>query len=153
MLAAKADQYATSHQIRLNRVMGSGKDGTVWHSSRPSALKIHALETSYRIERNAYMRLGDLGVFEIAGFSVPAMREHDDDLLAIEMSIVMPPYLVDFASAIFDIEPDFIEDDGHTFEDFIRHRFDDRAGGRCLTFITNWRPARGFICRTCIRRM
>jgi hypothetical protein len=73
------------------------------------------------------MRLRDCNVKAVNGFSIPTMEEHDDELLAIEMTIVSPPFLVDFASAIFDEPPDFLEDEGHTFEDFIRQRFDDQA--------------------------
>lgn len=47
--------------------------------------------------------------------------------MAIEMDLVMPPFCVDFASAHFDSPPEFNEDEGHTFDDFIRERFDDRA--------------------------
>jgi len=47
----------------------------------------------------------------------------DDELFAIEMQIVFPPYIVDFASARFDSRPDLIEDEGHTYHDRIRDRF------------------------------
>lgn len=126
-LIANANQFAQHHGIILTGILGAGKDGSVWQTDRITAVKIHATESSYIIERNAYMRLRELDVASVAGFSIPILCHYDDQLRAIEMSIVTPPYLVDFASAIFDIEPDFIEDDGHTFEDFIRHRFDDRA--------------------------
>lgn len=51
------------------------------------------------------------------------MYFRDDGLFAIEMQIVFPPYIVDFASARFDSRPDLIEDEGHTFHDRIRDRF------------------------------
>lgn len=111
----------------MEGILGYGKDGAVWRTSRPSALKIHVTNESYMIERDAYIRLSQLNVVEIAGFSIPMLFRHDDDLMAIEISIVKPPFLVDFASAIFDEPPDFIEDEGNTFADFMRFRFDEHA--------------------------
>lgn len=55
------------------------------------------------------------------------LLDYDDDLLALEMSIVSPPFALDFASAILDDPPDLIEDEGHTFYDFIQSRFDEHA--------------------------
>lgn len=60
-------------------------------------------------------------------FTVPKLIGFDDDLLALEMTIVFPPFIVDFASAIFDDPPDLIEDEGHTFEDRVRENFDEHA--------------------------
>jgi hypothetical protein len=107
--------------------VGEGKDGMVWSTNRRSAVKFHFQEESYRIERDAYIRLRDCDATRIAGVALPELHEYDDVLLAIEMTVVAPPYCVDFASAIFDNPPDFNEDEGHTFEDFIRDRFDERA--------------------------
>jgi hypothetical protein len=124
---ARAQKFVEDRHLSLADVIGAGKDGSVWQTTRSSALKIHVIDSSYTVERNAYMRFRDLNVSNVAGFAIPKLLEFDDELLAIEMTGVTPPYLVDFASAIFDVEPDFIEDDGHTFEDFIRTRFDARA--------------------------
>jgi hypothetical protein len=55
------------------------------------------------------------------------MLEQDDALWAIEMEIVFPPFIVDFASARFDSPPDLIEDHGHTLDDLIHERFEERA--------------------------
>jgi hypothetical protein len=126
-ILAVAEQYAMKRRFNLAGVIGAGKDGTVWQTSRLSALKIHLTEESYRIERDAYMRLAQLKIQNVAGFSIPSLLDHEDQMKALEMTIVHPPFLVDFASAIFDEPPDFIEDEGHTFEDFIRSRFDEAA--------------------------
>lgn len=58
---------------------------------------------------------------------VPAMLDHDDELSAIEMEIVFPPFIVDFASARLDVPSDLIEDKGNTLVDLVRERFDERA--------------------------
>ena len=51
------------------------------------------------------------------------MLDFDDGLLAIEMQIVFPPFIVDFASAQLDDPPDMIQDEGHTLDDLVRDRF------------------------------
>ncbi|MDB5324348.1 MAG: hypothetical protein JWN40_5979 [Phycisphaerales bacterium] len=76
---------------------------------------------------NAYIRFQALEIEEVGGFAVPVLRDFDDELFAIEMGIVAPPYIVDFASAHLDTAPGFIEDEGHTLHDMIRQRFDERA--------------------------
>jgi hypothetical protein len=126
-ILAVAEQYAINRQFNLAGLLGAGKDGTVWQTSRLSALKIHLTNESYRIERDAYIRLRQLNIEMVAGFSIPSLLDHDDEMLALEMTVVHPPFLVDFASAFFDDPPDFIEDEGHTFEDFLRSRFDETA--------------------------
>lgn len=86
------------HSLVQTGMLGKGKDGSVWRTSRLSALKIHATSTSYLPERDAYIRLQEVGVAKVAGFNVPALYVFDDELLAIEMEIIIPPFVVDFAS-------------------------------------------------------
>jgi hypothetical protein len=73
------------------------------------------------------MRLRDLQVTKVASFNVPALIDSEDGLLAIEMEVVYPPFIVDFASARLDFDPELIEDEGNSLEDFVRSRFDDRT--------------------------
>jgi hypothetical protein len=96
-LFAAAAEYTRQRGISLSGQVGWGNNGTVWRTSRWSALKIHRLEDSYRREVEAYIRIGDAET--IAGLSVPNLVDHDAKLLAIEMKIVKPPFLLDFASA------------------------------------------------------
>jgi hypothetical protein len=126
-LTGLAEDYARSRDIELTGRLGQGKDGSVWHTSRLSAIKIHEQQASYRHELAAYMRLRDLQLTEVAGFNVPSLVDFDDGLLAIEMEVVYPPFIVDFASARLDFDPEFIEDEGNTLEDFVRSRFDEQT--------------------------
>jgi hypothetical protein len=105
--------------------LGQGKDGGVWMTTARTAVKAHERAESYRAERNAYMRFRDVDLFDVAGFAVPALIDHDDELLAIEMQIVFPPFILDFASVVLDVDPELIEDDGHTLADMVRDRFGD----------------------------
>jgi hypothetical protein len=127
---SRADQYLAARGLLRLTELGRGKDGSVWRTSRANratVVKVHDRRPSYLVERDAYSRLFDLGVFELSGFAIPEMHDHDDRLLAIEMSLVSPPFIVDFASARLDEPPDLIEDEGHTFEDMVRDRFGGRA--------------------------
>ena len=73
------------------------------------------------------MRFMKREIESVGGFNVPRLINFDDDLLILEMSIVFPPFIVDFASARLDQDPQLIEDPDNTFEDFVRSRFDDRT--------------------------
>lgn len=46
----------------------------------------------------------------LLGFNVPVLVSHHDDISAIEMTVVQPPFILDFASARLDVEPDFSDD-------------------------------------------
>lgn len=51
------------------------------------------------------------GVEQILGHNVPGLVRHDDELRAIEMQIVRPPYFIDFAAAYPEGEaPDFTQE-------------------------------------------
>ena len=113
-------------------LLGEGKDGGVWVTSVGHAIKAHERSESYRAERNAYMRFRDVGLDEVSGFAVPMLVGHDDDLLVLEMTVVPPPFVVDFASAAIDVDPELIEDEGHTLADMVRERFGDERAGAVL---------------------
>ena len=44
------------------------------------------------------------------GFHVPQLLQWDDDLLALEMTVVTPPFALDFAGAYLDILPELPND-------------------------------------------
>ena len=46
----------------------------------------------------------------ILGFEIPEPLRFDDEFMAIEMTIVMPPFVVDFASASLDVSIEFSEE-------------------------------------------
>ena len=50
------------------------------------------------------------GVVKIRNFEVPQLIDFDDDLWVIEMTIVIRPFVLDFAGAYLDRAPDFSEE-------------------------------------------
>jgi len=72
-------------------------------------LKIHERLDPYLRERDVYLRLYDHNVERIDGHHVPQLIDFDDDLLAIEMTVVVRPFVLDFGGAYLDRPPDYDE--------------------------------------------
>lgn len=99
--------YCESRRIALTKPLGHGIDGTVWESSRQSALKaLYRVET-YERERECYRRLFQNDVVHLANFHVPQLLDYDNSLHVIEMTIVFPPCILDFGKAYVDQPPDY----------------------------------------------
>jgi hypothetical protein len=73
-------------------------------------LKVHERTEPYRVERDVYLRLRALGIDQIQGHNVPQLIDFDDELLVIEMSVIVRPFLLDFGSAYLDRAPDYDEE-------------------------------------------
>jgi hypothetical protein len=108
----RAEQYAQSKGIllRRERPLGYGTDGTVWRTSRPSAVKALEHERNYRNEVRCYQRFAAAGIDELDGFAVPVLVDCDDALLIVEMSLVRPPFLLDFGKVYLDSPPPYWQD-------------------------------------------
>jgi hypothetical protein len=93
------DHYARKHRVVFVDPLGDGKDGSVFRTNRRQAVKFFHDRDVYNRELRAYRVLSRRKIVDIAGHQVPKFIRHDDGLLAIEMSIVQPPFLLDFAAA------------------------------------------------------
>jgi hypothetical protein len=111
LLQQRALEYATLCKIVLDlkSPLGHGTDGSVWRSDRKTAVKVLERERNYQTELECYRRFAAHGVSRIQGFSVPQLIRHDDALWVIEMRIVTPPFILDFAKAWLDEPPEFEE--------------------------------------------
>ena len=90
--------------------LGYGVEGVVYPSLPAStAVKVHTQQEPFDKEIAVYKRLQQCGVIEIQGFAIPKLVNHDPRLRVIEMSIVKPPFLLDFAQIDLDRVPDFSE--------------------------------------------
>jgi hypothetical protein len=107
----RASSYAAARGMRVEHRLGYGKDGTVFSTSMATAIKVHVYRESYERELAGYRRLRDYEVIDVLGHSVPRLLGSDDQLRVIEMTIVRPPFLLDFASAYLGHEaPDFSDE-------------------------------------------
>jgi hypothetical protein len=101
--------------VEFRETLGTGIHGTVYvveSKAEPGrrALKLHRDADAYHREKAVYERLREKGIDAILGFEIPVPLRFDDELMAIEMSIVTPPFVLDFASAILDAPPEFSEE-------------------------------------------
>ena len=126
-----AQSYASFHGLRLAERLGFGIHGTIFvaeNNSKAGKTAIKALHSVefYLRERNAYLRLQAAGVSEIAGFHVPQLIRFDNDRLAVEMTIVTRPFLLDFAGAYLDAPPEFSQEIWNDWESEKREQFENR---------------------------
>lgn len=91
-------------------ILGSGQDGLVLATSRGTAVKAARYEDLYTRELKVYKRLQEKGVGKIGRFSVPELVDFEKSVWAIEMQIVSPPFVLDFAGAAVDRQPDYPEE-------------------------------------------
>lgn len=90
--------------------LGYGNDGTVWKTERRTAIKAFDRKRKYELELACYQRFASEDVVHIGEFAVPALIAHDADLMIVEMTLVSPPYVIDFAKVWLDKAPDFPDD-------------------------------------------
>ena len=109
-LLVVAASYATNRGRSLLRFLGDGNDGAVWESNQQTAIKALERRDSYFRKRDAYLRLQDQTIVDIQGFAVPLLVDFDDTKQIVEMTVVFPPCILDFAKAYVDSPPDFSEE-------------------------------------------
>ena len=102
-----ARQYAANRGRQLTQELGRGYDGIVFATDRQTALKALRYEPLFLRERDVYLRLQEHGIDEVQGCNVPRLVAWDDMQWVIEIEIVKPPFVLDFAGAYLDQKPDF----------------------------------------------
>ena len=70
---------------------------------------MHRHVSPWRRERDCYRRLRETGTSSLAGVHLPQLIWEDEEWLAIEMSLVKRPFLLDFGAAWLDERPEFPE--------------------------------------------
>ena len=106
-LFERAEAFAGANGCTIGERLGFGIHGIVVvlkseSKAAATALKILASTDPYTRERDAYRRLKDAGIAKVQGFHVPQLLQWDDELLGIEMTVVTPPFVLDFAGAYLD---------------------------------------------------
>lgn len=104
MLNDSAKEFERKHRLHLIARLGDGKDGLVLSSDQDTAVKFFHSSDAYNRELRAYRALKKACVDEINSHQVPRLLSYDDELRAIEMTIVVPPFLLDFVEAYTEAE-------------------------------------------------
>ncbi len=130
-LIAGAQAYAARYQLKVIEQLGFGIHGIVCvvesnAYSASTALKVFHNAEAYLRERQIYERLRDERVESILGFRIPQLIRWDDGLRAIEMTIVSPPFLLDFAGAYLNAAPEFPADVWEEWEAEKNEQFGER---------------------------
>jgi hypothetical protein len=106
---------------------GVGQDGTVWLTAKRTAVKFFDRQDRYQRELEVYQLLARRSIVEVASHNVPQLLLADEDLRAIEMTIVARPFVLDFAGAKLSHEiPDFDEEIMAEHHEHLRELFGDR---------------------------
>lgn len=101
---------ANDTTVDFHSLLGTGQEGYVWKTDRDSAIKVFDRANNFDRELGCYEILAGLQVSEINGFTVPELIGSDASLRIVEMSIVSPPYILDFGKAYIGRPPDFSSD-------------------------------------------
>ncbi len=89
------------------------------------------------------MRLRERDVGDVAGHTVPRLINADDKLLVIEMTIVSPPFLLDFGDAVLDAAPEFPVDVIEEWHAEKTEQFGEARWDRVVTVIGILRAVHG----------
>src|SRR5262249_4172286 len=100
-LVRRAQEYAHRNGLVVGRQLGFGVHGIVFSAECQteggrSALKVHERGADYARERDVYLRLQEHDLTVIRGCNVPQLIAFDDELWIIEMTVVTPPFVLDF---------------------------------------------------------
>lgn len=121
MADPRIPEYESRHHCRLLGPLGPGpgQDGFVRRSEQLTAVQFFDAAARFRREVEVYQILRAREIRDVAGHRVPRLINVDQDLRAIEMSIVERPFVLDFAGAKLPHEvPDF---DADVIEEHHRH--------------------------------
>lgn len=139
--------YAARYGCEFVGQLGFGREGDVLATDRPSAVKLFHETPPFRRELEVYQTLSAADITSIAGHHVPRLLRHDADLLAIEMSIVTPPFVLDFAGARTEAEAALFDFEEHVIEEH-HARLADLYGDdwtKVLTVIEEFARRTGYV--------
>jgi hypothetical protein len=126
-LQQRAEAYAALLDMALDceSPLGHGTDGSVWKSSARTAVKAFIRQANYNMELACYQRLSEHKIVKLDGFAVPKLMGFDDALCVIEMAIVTPPFILDFAKCRLDLPMEFEESGMEAWQDGCKNLFED----------------------------
>jgi hypothetical protein len=128
MTDPRVAEYERRHHCRLLGKLGPGpgQDGFVLYSDRGTAVKFFDRADRFHRELEVYQVIDAKGIETVAGHAVPKLVDSDDALGVLEISIVVRPFLLDFAGAKLPHEvPEFEEHVMEEYYEHLRELFDD----------------------------
>ena len=105
---ARAQLFAKRHGKTIMEQLGAGQDGIVLSigidgidgsKNIQTAIKSFKHQGLFQRERDVYLRSSENNVGKLAGFAVPNLFSYDDERWIVEMEVVRPPFVLDFAGA------------------------------------------------------
>ncbi|MFO1040382.1 MAG: hypothetical protein U0941_01265 [Planctomycetaceae bacterium] len=114
----RAKRYAKSRDLTIEKDFGYGCDGFVLATNKGTAIKAFLFPQLYLYELEIYEYLKKWQINKAHDFHIPELVSSDPGLSVIEMTVVSPPFILDFVSAR--IEGDFVYD-----EEWIAQRMDE----------------------------
>jgi hypothetical protein len=113
----------------LVKQLGWGNEGLVYSTTSKTAIKVYLHENLFKNEKRVYERLSEKSVTSVHGFSVPIFVAASDELWVLEMTVVMAPYILDFAGAYLDKRPPYAYDEEimENWEEAGREQFGDEG--------------------------
>jgi hypothetical protein len=122
----RLSRYCSVCGIELVEQFGWGYEGLVYSTVSKSAIKAFRHRELYENELKVYLRLRDHAVKAAHEFAVPRLISWNDEFLVIEMTIVSPPFILDFAGAYLDKRPPFDDEQLQEWEEQKMEQFEDR---------------------------
>lgn len=96
-LLERRDAYCSSHAVVIQFEQPDwGLDAYLWRTNVETIVKVHRYEERFQTELAAYNRLAERRVVRLKGFEFPQLVDYDQELHILELSIVSPPYILDF---------------------------------------------------------
>jgi hypothetical protein len=99
------DQYCAARQQTAIADLGYGVDGYLWRVTGDSVIKVFRHDRQFDQELAVYQRLTARRIDRLQGFAVPILLNHDSEQRILELSLVSPPFVLDFAAAGLDAPP------------------------------------------------
>ena len=124
----RLSEFAVKTGRTLVKQLGWGNEGLVYSTTSNTAIKGYLHKNLYEKEKRVYERLSEKGVKSMRGFAVPIFVAASDEMCVLEMSIVMPPFIIDFANVYLDERPPF--DPELDAERFVADPFSSTRGER-----------------------
>lgn len=76
-----------------------GWEAFLWLTDAESVIKVHRNRMEFTNELIVYQKLAEKPRKQIQGFQIPKLIDYDESLWVLELSIVTPPYVLDFGRA------------------------------------------------------